>query len=105
MTKTNNDRTVFVRGSHLVRVELVRYDRAGKWRLEHSLGSLLPSYGMNLTAAVEWTVGALTKSYLNVEVFWDQPGGRVFYSRLNRKLNEMGWRVSKSKYCFTTLKE
>lgn len=77
-----NDRIVFVVDQF--GAELVRYNRAGKWRLEYPAGALLPSHGMNLAAAVEWAAHGARGAI----VWWGRPGGRAFYKQLSRVMKQ-----------------
>lgn len=55
-------------------VEVVRYDRAGKWFLEWPNGSLIPCQAVSFKQAVGWGRAALTDG----EVFFGLPGGSRF---------------------------
>lgn len=76
------DRTVHARWAQM---EVVRYDKAGKWYLE-PVGSVSPRQNVTVKQAAEYAVWALRErqGYL----YLDQPGGNRFDLLVDRMVNE-----------------
>lgn len=73
------DRTVHAR--HRDGHEIVRYRKAGKWWLERADGTRAPlQVPTAVSEAADWTATG------DATILWDQPGGKLFDSRLRAQL-------------------
>jgi hypothetical protein len=74
------DRIVHARNT-VDRVDLVRYDRAGKWYLEPYLPGL-PRQLVTLKQAVDYALWLISedRGWVN----YDKPGGQTFAARVRR---------------------
>lgn len=79
-----SDRTVH---AHYPGMEIVRYDRAGKWYLEPTEARLLSAQQVTLDGAVR---AALWGVENGGEVFMWKPGGGAFDARVKRLLADPG---------------
>ncbi len=78
------DRTVHARQDSYPHLEVVRYDRSGKWWLEYPSGTLIPARRVNVTVAADKAAGFLI--YRTGTVNFGRPGGRTFDQRVRRKV-------------------
>lgn len=73
------DRTVHARSGEL---EIVRYDRAGKWYVEFDPPRMRPAFRVSLREAASLAVDR------RAEVFFGKPGGGSFDRLFSRLLND-----------------
>jgi hypothetical protein len=66
------------------KVEVVRYDRAGRWVVERSAGALIPCRRVTLPEAVAEAVSLVRRGG---EVLWGQRGGTRFDAKVRGALN------------------
>lgn len=70
------------------RYEVVRYDRAGKWYVEHKPGSYIPAAQVSLPLAVTFAMKAWYEEDGSVEI--GRPGGKRFDALVRKAVASRG---------------
>jgi hypothetical protein len=76
---THPERTVHARNAS---IEVVRYDRAGKWYCESRQGGPRVSLTLDQAVNIGWSIAAAGGG----DIVWGQPGGLQFDARLRKRL-------------------